>query len=459
MEPGLAGLPGIHRLKSYIDSAMPRTGPSGDIPRVCRVLWVAFSLFVVYGTTIPFRFDLGEGGLAARLGRILWHPLGMRAGDISTPDLLQNLLLFLPFGFLGYLARVGPSAAPAFRAALATMLGTLLSASVEMLQLFSETRVPALSDVLFNGLGAALGALAASAFESGLERARGRAAFLRLLSAPSAYPALVLLALAAIGSLSPFDFTLDVGEVAADVRALLRDPFAVSLPRDEALCALRVFLATVLVCRLGREAGWPVIAAPLAMAAVAGFLEASQILLSSRTANFQDALSAWLGVAAGVPAAAWRTAERRPGAAAFALITATAVAALMAGLHPFRFQTQPSGFQWMPFLAEYQETSFVALANTLEGALTWFPLGFLLGRWLPSSARPAAIALAASLVLSIGVEAAQPFVAGRYGDITDVIGAVLGSLAGSLVLGRVGLAAREAPVGVSAAAGSAGSGE
>ena len=139
---------------------MPPTPSSGDIQRVARVLWVVFSLFVVYGTTIPFSFDLGEGGVASRLGRILWHPLGMRNGDISTPDLLQNLLLFLPFGFLGYLARVGPSSAPAFRAALAALLGTLLSAGVEMLQLFSPERVPAIADVLFNGLGAALGALA-----------------------------------------------------------------------------------------------------------------------------------------------------------------------------------------------------------------------------------------------------------------------------------------------------------
>jgi VanZ family protein len=234
-----------------------------------------------------------------------------------------------------------------------------------------------------------------------------------------------------------------VGTVAGEVRALLKDPFALSLPRDEPLTALRYFLAALFACRLARESGWPRWAAALALAAAAGALEASQILLESRSVSFQDAAAAWLGVAAGALAsvAGGVDASRNRGAAAAALIAATVAAVLVAGLHPFRFQGQASAFQWLPFLAEYEKTSFVALANTLDAALVWFPLAFLLGRLYAPAAWPAYAALGVALATALGAEAVQPFVEGRYGDVTDVIGAGLGSLAGTLALrNREGMA-------------------
>jgi hypothetical protein len=72
-------------------------------------------------------------------------------------DVLNNVLLFVPLGFLGRLVLgPGPPAASQARVAAA---GALLSATVEAVQLYLPGRFPSLVDVATNTLGAWLGAV------------------------------------------------------------------------------------------------------------------------------------------------------------------------------------------------------------------------------------------------------------------------------------------------------------
>jgi glycopeptide antibiotics resistance protein len=165
-------------------------------------------------------------------------------------------------------------------------------------------------------------------------------------------------------------------------------------------------------------------------------LEGTQIIISSRSPAFQDAVTSMLGVAAGGIAFGFPGFREHPwkwGAVGTLAVFASAV---MDGLHPFRLHDGHSGFNWMPFMAEYANTGFQALSNVVEAALIYFPLGFLLGYFFPGSRRSAVLSLALVVVLSFSVETAQGFVAGRHSDVTDVIGAALGCLAGSLALRR-----------------------
>lgn len=81
------------------------------------------------------------------------RPLCLTCGTLSTPDLLLNVLLFMPLGYV--LGRAG-------RRPLAALgLGLLLSGSIEILQIVIPGRSPTLRDIGANAIGAALGALIA----------------------------------------------------------------------------------------------------------------------------------------------------------------------------------------------------------------------------------------------------------------------------------------------------------
>ena len=68
-------------------------------------LWIIFAIFVVYGTTIPFHFAESAAEVRANLARLSPNPvLSPETGRrVSIPDTVQNVLLFLPFGLLGFL--------------------------------------------------------------------------------------------------------------------------------------------------------------------------------------------------------------------------------------------------------------------------------------------------------------------------------------------------------------------
>ena len=71
--------------------------------RILVGAWLLCTVFIVYGTTIPFTF--GPGDEDVRLSQRVWAPFDdPRADRRNIPDTLQNILLFLPFGLLGVAA-------------------------------------------------------------------------------------------------------------------------------------------------------------------------------------------------------------------------------------------------------------------------------------------------------------------------------------------------------------------
>ncbi len=105
--------------------------------RLPAILWLTFTLFIVYGGSIPFHFTADRAQVADKLSRLRLNPLispdtGRRA---SIPDVVQNIALFIPFGALGVIALRQQ------RSELTAIIGTtalaaVLSAAVETMQLF-----------------------------------------------------------------------------------------------------------------------------------------------------------------------------------------------------------------------------------------------------------------------------------------------------------------------------------
>ena len=116
-----------------------------------RWLWLAgAAVAIAYGSLIPFDFDPSAFRFSdvTRVGLLQWSYGG--AGD-----LFANVLLYLPFGWLGVHCFVSGHAG-CLRACLwSVALGSGLSLSLEVLQTESYSRFASWSDVLLNTCGTA----------------------------------------------------------------------------------------------------------------------------------------------------------------------------------------------------------------------------------------------------------------------------------------------------------------
>ena len=116
------------------------------------LLWVA----VIAGCVVPW---IGWQDHAHWAG-VNWVPFSSAIAPVKLSDVLINIILYLPFGFL--LVRHHAPGRLGLPAAVAG--ACLLSLLTEWAQVFSHGRFPTMTDVATNTLGGLLGALAARRF-------------------------------------------------------------------------------------------------------------------------------------------------------------------------------------------------------------------------------------------------------------------------------------------------------
>jgi len=111
---------------------------------------------IVYVSLFPFRFAPAGPSLLDAFAHLTWA----RAG---RGEMLNNVLLYLPFGFCVALL-VEPRWGRMAGIAAAILAGGLLSLYMELLQASVPTRVSSLKDLSLNALGALAGAMLGSAW-------------------------------------------------------------------------------------------------------------------------------------------------------------------------------------------------------------------------------------------------------------------------------------------------------
>ncbi|MCM3904971.1 MAG: VanZ family protein [Pyrinomonadaceae bacterium] len=116
-----------------------------------RNVWLCCVLFIVAVVTYPWTSFLGY----ARWDKVLWVPFQ----DVrNSLDALENIVLYVPFGFSSVQSRLHVRSGRVVKVAL---LAALLSVSCEFYQVFCNNRVPSMTDVTSNTLGGVIGALIA----------------------------------------------------------------------------------------------------------------------------------------------------------------------------------------------------------------------------------------------------------------------------------------------------------
>src|SRR5215831_17357408 len=202
-----------HRLAVLSHARMDRLSDARRT-KLPLVLWIGTAIFIVYGTTIPFNFVASRADAAANWARVVWNPLispdtGHR---VSIPDFVSNILLFTPFGCFGMWALRRHRSAIG-KIALLAALSAILSAAVEVAQLFTIDRVSSMADVLANTLGGAAGAIGGLIVGASAAATIANAAAAGLTDATAFFPFVVATLVLCAGAWEPFDVTLDVGSV------------------------------------------------------------------------------------------------------------------------------------------------------------------------------------------------------------------------------------------------------
>jgi VanZ family protein len=344
---------------------------------------------ILYGCLYPFELTSAAFGLP-----------GWRA--TSRGDLVANVLLYLPFGFLfAWILAPGRKRPAVLLAAVA--FGAALSFGVEILQSGIASRTSSLSDVLLNAAGTALGVAAYFVFRrlSGPQAAHAQLA--QHLREPSIDPIILLLgALWVALHTAPFVPHLDLHAMWAAIRPLRElDLSTAGVSRH---FAAYLILAACLRALLVRGSFWKA----FALVALASF--GARVFFVRQALSLNEPL----GLACALPIVAALRAWPQARAARVKLLLAIA-AWMVQALAPFAFSASPSAFRWLPFigfLGGGLENGYLSLLDKafLYVGLLW------LSRQAGGSMRAATVALAA---FALGLEVAQSFLPGRVADITD----------------------------------------
>lgn len=426
--------------------------------------WLAAGLiaFAFYGSVLPFRFRRQplDGAWSAFLA-ILANPA---PEYFSRTNFLANALLFVPVGFALMGARFADRtrgwSSIGITAVAVLALSLAASTLAEFLQIFAPGRVPALSDIVAQTAGCAIGIAvwigAGSRLSGWLRESVDRHRDDRFARALVVYGALWIFA-----GLAPFDISVDIGLIARRFRTgmITLVPFGSPAPIGRQIWdAVASTLTTIPLGMLALVVGRPTgtrrgagLAWLLGAAGIAA-LEAAQIFVRSHAADVTDLLFGWVGLAIGVAAGVrifGRTAtpHSAPGRRqSFAIVLTCVWALVVCGYHwqPFDVSVDQAliraklqHLSLVPFASYQAGSELNAFANAISKIAVAVPLG-LFAAWTigprglpPLMASWTVLATAFFAIVEIG----QLFVPSRVPDPADVMVGVAASL-GGLFLGR-----------------------
>lgn len=351
--------------------------------------WILYLVagLIVYGSLYPFNFTIpiAHGEAWTKLFSD-WSLL------FSRMDALGNLLLFIPFGLVGF-AGIAARSNTLTRITLVMFWGFGFALLLQMAQIYVPQRTPTLSDVLWNMVGLCVGIGSALNLRWSFER----------LPANAVLP-LSLVALWLAAELLPFVPSLDVQSIKDNLKGLRDLPWATE---QLLFHAAGVLLAgRALATAVGEARSVPGLLLLLGVVAVGKVVVVSQTLSVAVLTGLAIGFIAWCTISR------WR----EPGRATTVLLVLF-FAYVYSALSPFDFRTQAESFGWLPF-AGLLRGSMLANIQGIAANLCLYA-GML---WVISTLGggiAASSALLAAVVLLF--EAVQVFVVGRSAEITEPI--------------------------------------
>jgi VanZ family protein len=371
-----------------------------------RSLFALSALFIIYATTIPWRLKFPPD-LSLDTWVPFWDP---EEGQFhSIPDMVRNVVFFLPFGFFGWLALR--------RVLRVTLLGMALSGSVELLQTMLYYRKARTTDMITNTAGAYLGALVAVLIAGPLEEKVLPKLNGLLRRRPGLLPLLALMAGVAWTALGPFYPAIDAQAFSHGAKPLLGQPLGAKPPELLLFDALLYAGFTVVWLRETRYRFAPWL--------FAGALELAQFLIRDYAPTLRDLGAAWTGVAIGelVAARVGRHPAEQPGELsrrfpvlcygfAFGLV-------VLRAFEPFRLgEWDAPGFRsFVPFYWMFRRVHEWTIANFLASVAVYLPLAHV----MLARGRGYVAAAGTCFGVALLLEACQIPLDRRAFDLTEVL--------------------------------------
>jgi len=434
------------------------------------LLALCFSGIAVYGSLLPFHFaPLGFGEAVRQLREILSGAVGR----ISRSDCAVNVLLFVPIGYCLLAVLTIDRRKRAFTMLclpLAALTCAALSVGVEFGQLWLPDRVPSLSDIVAQIIGAAVGmGLWLTAGQNIADWVRSYTVHARPKGQVDWLLEAYLIGLL-IYSVMPLDLITRPGELVHKYRAgrIVLTPFAnagwefttfYGLLRDVAVFVpVGMFAATWMTPpeRPVRRMGMSVLLGAL----IALTIETAQLFVYSGFTTTGDLICGTIGACLGAwTMRLWRGGSRACRSApplskaarrtwlwlGLAAVYAVFLAAVFCA--PFetiddlqRIRARYHGFLRFPFAAFSHATKLELVSDVLEKLLFFAPLGGLLTLAVARLPVPRpirrillCIALLAASGAATAIEIAQVFLPPHVPSSTDVVLCTVGAAIGMLV--------------------------
>ncbi len=431
--------------------------------RFVKMVLAAFMFFVVYNTLIPFKMYLSPETLAREFDLIDWTPYFHNGRFNSLTDIVGNIILFLPFGFLFYLHQsYSRKTAILFRVA---SYGLLFSLAIEIAQVFFKYRITSVTDLCNNTLGALGGALAGKIYLAAFENRVQKYWNYILENEPISLIILLIVAIQTFSSALPFNISISISDLKRSIAYCNVLPFGM-MPLGELLgvhmkkvsdlvFSWKEFFGNALFYSMYGYLVWYAFYQywknqRYAVARLLFFLllffpaiELLQFMIKSRFSDINDIISGYAGAGAGsllffsLKEDSWFKSSREIVLRHFkAIIFIYIIYIFYQGWSPFNFTVDPQVValslrvrNLVPFYAYFKVTSLWNIYDIVETFFMMLPAGIIIAVW-GKAKQPAVMALIIGFLTGLAVEGAQIFLQARSGEITDVLVMTAGAAAG-----------------------------
>jgi glycopeptide antibiotics resistance protein len=274
-----------------------------------RTAFLAYTLYIIYGTTLPFKFTLSRTVIHQQMMELLSfsHYLSLPSSTVQI-DGISNILFFIPFGYFLINTLLSKQKKEKLKFLLLRIIisGALLSLFVEVLQVFTVNRSPSLLDVITNTFGTYIGAYVGFTLRKKGYHNRIKKLFTPILNNSDIFIITVYIFYVISASLAPFNFNLSPFRIYGNLDSLKTLDFTFQSTPIKIWGILYVFApAGYIIARsLRRFVNWSQLV-QTSTTIIIGFvlcffIEILQLFVNSRHFSWSDIYLGWIGVLYGL---------------------------------------------------------------------------------------------------------------------------------------------------------------